>query len=421
MRILLLSSVWKTSIVLSVGNFRNFRSSRSTYLRLYTSSSSHSISMTDHSSSSELILNDKFVIVPSSKIKESVHSERFKSILYALEEGKNFEFNTHLPLSVYSVSPLEDLSGSATGAIPSPLQELRAYKAFESALLHLPTPVLISGDSLEFVSAAFLAFLAVTHKVHKNQVHLLGVRLQINDFERNPILTNWMHTIIDHYYHKNPLIFRQYFEPTSSTYTYLLADAKTKEAILIDPVLETVDRDIQQITDLGLQLVFAVNTHCHADHITGTGQLKTKLEGVRSVISAHAGAQADIHFKEFDFLEFGSWRLYAIATPGHTEGCTSLVLDDFSRVFTGDTLLIRGCGRTDFQGGSAETLYDSVHQKLFRYLPDHCIVYPAHDYKGVLQSTIGEEKTFNPRLTKPKADFVHIMNTLNLPDRKSVV
>jgi sulfur dioxygenase len=209
------------------------------------------------------------------------------------------------------------------------------------------------------------------------------------------------------------------FEKESSTYTYLLADNATKEAILIDPVIETAERDAKLIGELGLTLKFAINTHLHADHITGTGKLKTLLPGSLSAISAVSGAQTDRKLAENYQIAFGSRFVKAISTPGHTEGCMSFVLDDDSMAFTGDTLLVRGCGRTDFQGGSASNLYDSVHSKLFT-LPDDCAVYPAHDYKGCTMSTIGEEKALNPRLTKDRAGFVEIMDNLGLSYPKKI-
>ncbi|XP_060937068.1 persulfide dioxygenase ETHE1, mitochondrial [Limanda limanda] len=208
-------------------------------------------------------------------------------------------------------------------------------------------------------------------------------------------------------------LFRQLFESESSTYTYLLADAETKEAVVIDPVLETIERDLKLISELGLDLKVAVNTHCHADHITSTGLMKKRLVGLRSAISKFSGATADIHLSEGDTIPFGKHCLTVRETPGHTDGCMTLVLEDQSMAFTGDTLLIRGCGRTDFQQGSPERLYESIHQKIFT-LPDHCFVYPAHDYLGQTVSTVGEERKFNPRLTKNLQEFVNIMNNLNL-------
>ncbi|CAJ1062792.1 persulfide dioxygenase ETHE1%2C mitochondrial [Xyrichtys novacula] len=218
---------------------------------------------------------------------------------------------------------------------------------------------------------------------------------------------------------KDGLFFRQLFEAESSTYTYLLADSDTKEAVLIDPVLETIERDLKLIHELGLDLKVAVNTHCHADHITSTGLMKKRLVGLKSAISKFSGASADIHLLAGDKITFGKHYLTVRETPGHTDGCVSLVTDDQSMVFTGDALLIRGCGRTDFQQGCPKKLYQSVHQQIFS-LPDQCLVYPAHDYLGQTASTVGEERRFNPRLTKSEDEFVNIMDNLNLPKPKKI-
>jgi sulfur dioxygenase len=215
--------------------------------------------------------------------------------------------------------------------------------------------------------------------------------------------------------------FKQLFDDESCTYTYLLWDESTKDAILVDPVDIQVDRDLSVVNELGLNLVYGVNTHAHADHITGTGLLKTKVPGMQSIISTASGAKADMTIGAGDRIVFGSRFLQARATPGHTEGCLSYVADDESFVLTGDTLLISGCGRTDFQGGSAETLYESVHTHLFS-LPDTTTVYPAHDYKGRTSSLIGDEKKTNPRLGegKTKDEFVEIMANLNLAYPKKI-
>jgi sulfur dioxygenase len=213
--------------------------------------------------------------------------------------------------------------------------------------------------------------------------------------------------------------FEQLFDEESSTYTYLLWDKTTKDAILVDPVDIQVDRDLKVIENMGLNLVFGVNTHAHADHITGTGLLKRRVEGMRSVIAEESTAKADIHVVDGNRIIFGTRFLEVRATPGHTNGCLSYVSDDQSFVLTGDALLIQGCGRTDFQGGSSETLYNSVHTKLFT-LPNDCVVYPAHDYKGRTSSTIGVEKTTNPRLTKTKEEYIEIMANLNLPEPKRI-
>lgn len=214
---------------------------------------------------------------------------------------------------------------------------------------------------------------------------------------------------------------RQLFDEESSTYTYLLWDTNTKDAVLVDPVDTQVDRDLQVVDDEGLSLRYGINTHAHADHITGTGLLKQKVQDMKSIISKASKAQADIHVGPGDKIEFGERYLTVRATPGHTEGCVSYVSDDETMVFTGDALLIQGCGRTDFQGGSASTLYDSVHEQLFS-LPEDCIVYPAHDYKGRKSSKIGIEKQTNPRLGggKTKDEFKDIMDNLNLSYPKKI-
>ncbi|KAI6237539.1 Lactamase-B domain-containing protein [Aphelenchoides besseyi] len=215
------------------------------------------------------------------------------------------------------------------------------------------------------------------------------------------------------------LLFRQLFEPQSSTYTYLLACRRTRKALIIDPVLEVVNRDVQLIKELGLDLIYGLNTHLHADHITSTGSLKTHFPQMKSVLSKLYDAKADIRIDHGDTIETGDVKLQVLATPGHTDGCLSYVSDGLKSVFTGDALLIRGCGRTDFQQGSSHRLYKSVHERLFT-LPDEYLVWPAHDYKGLSSSTIGEEKTLNPRLTKSESEFVDMMNKLQLPYPKAI-
>jgi sulfur dioxygenase len=197
----------------------------------------------------------------------------------------------------------------------------------------------------------------------------------------------------------------------------------TKQCMLIDPVLEQVDRDASVIKDLGLDLVYGVNTHVHADHITGTGLMKKNhFPSMKSVLGKQGCddfAKADIYMKEGEVLKCGSINLEFRSTPGHTNGCHTLVDHEHKLVFTGDTVLIRGCGRTDFQQGDARGLYQVVWEKIFS-LPDEYFIYPAHDYKGRTVSTVGEEKQFNPRLTKKIDEFVDIMNNLNLPYPKKI-
>ncbi|GER53368.1 hydroxyacylglutathione hydrolase [Striga asiatica] len=258
------------------------------------------------------------------------------------------------------------------------------------------------------------------------------------------------------------LLFRQLFEKDSSTYTYLLADASHPDkpalvqsvsssqtcffllfnlnfrdnwmilklclespALLVDPVDKTVDRDLSLVKELGLKLIYAINTHVHADHITGTGLLKSKYPGVKSIISKASNASADLFVEPGDRICFGDLFLEVRATPGHTQGCVTYVTGDGPNqpqpriAFTGDTLLIRGCGRTDFQGGSSEQLYKSVHTQIFT-LPKDTFVYPAHDYKGFSVSTVGEEMLYNPRLTKDEETFKNIMANLNLSYPKMI-
>ncbi|XP_052166442.1 persulfide dioxygenase ETHE1 homolog, mitochondrial isoform X2 [Oryza glaberrima] len=205
------------------------------------------------------------------------------------------------------------------------------------------------------------------------------------------------------------LLFRQLFEKESSTYTYLLADVgdPEKPAVLIDPVDRTVDRDLNLIKELGLKLVYAMNTHVHADHVTGTGLIKTKLPGVKSVIAKVSKAKADHFIEHGDKIYFGNLFLEVRSTPGHTAGCVTYVTGEGDdqpsprMAFTGDALLIRACGRTDFQGGSSDELYESVHSQIFT-LPKDTLLYPGHDYKGFTVSTVEEEVAYNARLTKDK-------------------
>lgn len=214
-------------------------------------------------------------------------------------------------------------------------------------------------------------------------------------------------------------IFYQLFEPESSTYTYLIADPETKEAALIDPVLEKVDRDLQLIKELDLKLKYVLDTHIHADHITGAGEIRRRT-GAKTAVSECARITcADLLLKDGEELFLGKRKIRALTTPGHTDSCMSFLLED--RVFTGDALMIRACGRTDFQQGSAEKLYESVHDKLFT-LPEDTKVYPGHDYKGQTASTIGMEKKFNPRLGqgKSKEEFVAIMANLKLDPPKKI-
>jgi sulfur dioxygenase len=217
------------------------------------------------------------------------------------------------------------------------------------------------------------------------------------------------------------LVFRQLFDPTSSTYTYLLGCSATREALLIDPVFEQVRRDAALVTELGLKLAWTLDTHVHADHVTGAWLLKQRL-GSRIALAAASGASgADRLLQDGERVEFGRRALEVRATPGHTNGCLTYVLDDESMAFTGDCLLIRGSGRTDFQQGDARALYRSVRSRIFS-LPESCLLYPAHDYRGLTASSVAEEKKYNPRLGGEvgETDYVGYMKNLDLPHPKKI-
>lgn len=212
------------------------------------------------------------------------------------------------------------------------------------------------------------------------------------------------------------MIFRQLFDSESSTYTYLLASRRGGEALIIDPVLDKVDRYIQLLEDLDLKLVKAVDTHVHADHITGLGALRDRTRCI-TVMGEQSGVDVvSMRVSEGDRIDVEGLGLDVMYTPGHTNDSYSFMLED--RVFTGDTLLIRGTGRTDFQHGSASAQYDSIFNKLLK-LPEDTLVFPAHDYKGDTSSTIGEERECNPRLqVASESEYVEIMDNLNLPNPK---
>ena len=217
------------------------------------------------------------------------------------------------------------------------------------------------------------------------------------------------------------LIFRQSFDPQSSTYTYLLGDGKTKETVLIDPVFEQAPRDAALLRELGLRLVCTLETHIHADHVTGAWMMK-RMFGSAIALAKDTGAQgADRTLVHGDRVAFGTRYLQVRATPGHTAGCVTYVLDDESMAFTGDCMMIRGTGRTDFQEGDARALYRSVHSQILT-LPHACLLYPAHDYRGLSVTSVVEEREFNPRLGAEisEDDFTGYMENLGLPHPKKM-
>lgn len=219
----------------------------------------------------------------------------------------------------------------------------------------------------------------------------------------------------------NNIVLKQLFDHQSSTYSYLLIDRPSKQALLIDSVYEQHKRDLSLINELGLKLLACIETHCHADHVTGAWLMKHAVSS-KIMASINSGIKPlDQSLNDNDTILFGERHLFVRETPGHTDGCIALVMDDESMVFSGDSLLIRSCGRTDFQQGSAHKLYHSIKDKLFN-LPNDCIVYPAHDYAGRMNSSIGEEKKLNPRIGGKAnlEDFVGFMENMQLPHPKKI-
>jgi len=215
------------------------------------------------------------------------------------------------------------------------------------------------------------------------------------------------------------MIFRQLFDPTSSTYTYLLGDPASAEAVIVDPVLEHRQRDAALLRELRLNPVATIETHVHADHVTSAWWLKREF-GCAIALSAASGAEgADRLLRHDDRVRFGGRHLQVRATPGHTHGCITLVLDDATLALTGDCLLIRGTGRTDFQQGDAHAMFRSIRDQILT-LPGECVLYPAHDYRGLTASSVAEERRCNPRIADAvgEDDFVGYMRNLNLPHPK---
>ncbi len=208
------------------------------------------------------------------------------------------------------------------------------------------------------------------------------------------------------------MIFKQVFDQKSSTYTYIIASAEGREALIIDPVLENVEDYIKLLTELNLKLVKVIDTHIHADHVTGAGKLRDKTQCV-TIMGEHTPTDAvEIKVKDDEIIKLDQLKIKALYTPGHTSDSFSFLMDNY--LFSGDTLLINGTGRTDFQNGSSKDAYNSLFNRLLK-LPDETLVYPAHDYKGEKVSSIGKEKKFNPRLQVSNVEeYIEIMNNLNL-------
>ena len=214
------------------------------------------------------------------------------------------------------------------------------------------------------------------------------------------------------------MIFKQEFDTKSSTYTYIIASAKGREAVIIDPVIENVESYIRILNELDLKLVKVIDTHIHADHVTGASKLQ-KVTDCTTLMGEHTPAETvDIKVKDSEIINIDNLKIKSLYTPGHTSDSYSFILDNY--LFTGDTLLINGTGRTDFQNGSSKDAYNSLFNYLLK-LPDETLVYPGHDYNGKFSSTIGNEKKFNPRLQVKSVDeYVDIMSKLNLARPKLI-
>ena len=213
-----------------------------------------------------------------------------------------------------------------------------------------------------------------------------------------------------------PLLIRQLFDAETGTFTYLLADVASRQGVLIDPVFEQHERDLSLIGELGIELVACLDTHAHADHVTGSWLMQEATGSAIGLAAAVGAANVSLPLQHGDRVPFGARHLEVRSTPGHTDGCLSFVLDDRSLAFTGDALLVRGCGRCDFQQGDAHTLWRSITEQLLS-LPDACLLYPGHDYTGRGLSSVAEEKAFNARLggAATERDFVGHMQAMKLP------
>eukprot|EP00929_Paragymnodinium_shiwhaense_P073271 TRINITY_DN372_c0_g1_i1.p1 TRINITY_DN372_c0_g1~~TRINITY_DN372_c0_g1_i1.p1 ORF type:complete len:761 (-),score=159.87 TRINITY_DN372_c0_g1_i1:513-2795(-) len=296
-----------------------------------------------------------------------------------------------------------------------------------AAMAALPRPLMLQCSTATRASVFVLLGLLPEGGRSKDSSKQLATDLDLKAFTREARgkpFAEWALGELEsnHRAPSDELVFEQLFDEKSSTFTYLLGCKTSKEAVLIDPVLEQTTRDLQMLDKHGLTLKYVVNTHCHADHITSGSEMKQLRPGVQTIISKASGAKADLFIGGGDIVQFGKQTLRVLATPGHTDGCVSYLLRDGDKqlVFTGDALLIRGCGRTDFQQGDSRLLYKSVHTQLFS-LPGATMVYPGHDYKGRNVSSIEEERRFNPRLSKTEDEFVQIMKDLNLPNPKMLL
>eukprot|EP00928_Gymnodinium_smaydae_P080534 TRINITY_DN6420_c0_g1_i3.p1 TRINITY_DN6420_c0_g1~~TRINITY_DN6420_c0_g1_i3.p1 ORF type:complete len:892 (+),score=140.76 TRINITY_DN6420_c0_g1_i3:70-2745(+) len=321
----------------------------------------------------------------------------------------------------------------ASGSAPT----AETAEAVLAAMRKLPRPLMVQCTSGNRAGAALLLWLAKQEQRNVESASMLARDLDLAFFtncsECGPV-KDWVLSQlapaneemaqVGVVTKQEPgYVIEQLFDAQgSSTFTYLIGCTSSQEALLIDPVLGMQERDLAIAEELGFKIKYVVNTHCHADHVTSGSAIKKLHPGVQTMIAEASGAAADVKLRDGDEIKIGDYALRAVATPGHTDGCMTFVLDGPGQpraAFTGDALLIRGCGRTDFQAGDSNLLYDSVHQKIFS-LPGDTKIYPGHDYKGRNLSTVDEERHFNPRLTKSREEFAKIMSELNLPRPKLI-
>jgi len=369
--------------------------------------------------------------LPSAVISAMLSTGRYKAWLFIDSTDSEFYFP-----EVFSEAAGVKMVASEWSK-PVPASDAQADAVVE-AIETLPRPLMVQCKTGARASAALAYWLAKRRGYSVESMKQLASDADLKCFTRCMVcgpMTEWLLERLSApgdgpsvSLSDSPLIFAQLFDPVSSTFTYLVGSRNTKTCLLLDPVLEQKDRDLALVDELGLVLRYVVNTHCHADHITSGGAIRKERPDVKTVISRASGAKADVLVDDGDriVIEEGVVALEVMATPGHTDGCTSFLLKckplgskQEDMVFTGDTMLIRGCGRTDFQQGSSERLYQSVHSKLFT-LDESTLVYPGHDYKGRTVSSIGEEKKYNPRLTKSEPEFTKLMSELNLPYPKKI-